>query len=366
MAESRVARLRVADLRGVDVTQAFLAADVESQVNRLDGSLVLIGHLITRQKTGNVPGDIRADTGQEVRHGSQFIGRVVQSRNHERRDLEPDALVVKKRDGFQDAFEPATDDLAVGYGIETLQINVDGVEARGDDIHSFRGHETVGHPAVDESLFMSQAGDLERIFEKDGWLGPGCRNTLASVTLGCPDHFLGLDPIARRLGARILAQPLGTVGILAKLTHEIASDSTERHGRRSGQNVTERLLLDWGGFVVLASAVVQRLKLTGFVAPHSTDSHFTFWNFAPVMAKVANNGVAAINVVEENGFSYHILLCASAIERFARQPLQADGRAGYAALCRRQYQGLGSGDDNCLLIVSGERAVGGADGPAVF
>jgi len=72
---------------------------------------------------GDVPGDVAVDAGEELGDLGQLLVAVVERRDDERDDLEPDAALLQPADGVEDRLQRAAEVAVVRVG-EAFQIDL--------------------------------------------------------------------------------------------------------------------------------------------------------------------------------------------------------------------------------------------------
>ena len=72
---------------------------------------------------GDVPGDVRADRGEEAGGLAQLVVAVVEARDDEGDDLQPQAALVHQADGAGDVVQGATE-AAVGAVVEAFEVDL--------------------------------------------------------------------------------------------------------------------------------------------------------------------------------------------------------------------------------------------------
>ena len=133
----------------IDVAQAVSLTDRNGADQHLRRRVFRVGHAVVLVEGRDVPGNIRRHAGHETRQAIELVSRVVEARNEERHDLEPDAHTVKRANRLEDWFETSTK-LAIVPVIKALEIDFVEIHPRpkvakharrGVTVRDKRGHQ---------------------------------------------------------------------------------------------------------------------------------------------------------------------------------------------------------------------------------
>ena len=93
----------------IHVVQPFLLSNLHRTQERLDRCVVRILHFVIGMEGGHVPGDVGRDAHQELCDVPQFLIRIVEARNGERDDFDPESQLVKAPDSLEHVGEHAAE-----------------------------------------------------------------------------------------------------------------------------------------------------------------------------------------------------------------------------------------------------------------
>ena len=111
---------------------------------------VRVGHLVILVERRDVPGNVGADRGEEAGRLAQLVVAVVEARNDEGDDLQPQAALVDHADGARDVVQRAAEAAIVAV-VELFEIDLVGDDPGAEIIEHFRrgvavGDEGAGQP----------------------------------------------------------------------------------------------------------------------------------------------------------------------------------------------------------------------------
>src|SRR5882724_11112065 len=87
---------------GINIAQSGFAAERSRPQQVFGASVVRRSHLVVLVKRGDVPRDIWRDTAYELRHLPQLVVTVVEARNEQRDNFQPDSHFVQSTNGVKD------------------------------------------------------------------------------------------------------------------------------------------------------------------------------------------------------------------------------------------------------------------------
>ena len=227
---------------GIDKAQARFGADLR-RADELRGSRVRrVGHLVVFVKGGDVPGNVAADGGEELRDLAQLGFTVVEAGHHQGDHLKPQPAVVDHADALSDVLQGAAQ-CAVALVVEALEVNLVGDNPGAQEIeHLGRGVAVRDEGAV-EARFPGFAEDGHGPFGGDERLVVA-RHDQARAQAPAAGHQLprgdGLDGGQRG----VIAQGLAGNPVLAVGTVEVAAHHPERQRVAARIHMEEGLLLD--------------------------------------------------------------------------------------------------------------------------
>src|SRR5262249_31941308 len=106
---------------GVNEAQALLGSDLGGADELAPLPFRRVGHAVVGVEAGHVPGNIFADRRQEAGGVAQLRLAIVEARDDERDDLQPEAALVEHADAFGDVVQGAAQGAVVTV-VEALQI----------------------------------------------------------------------------------------------------------------------------------------------------------------------------------------------------------------------------------------------------
>src|SRR5262249_50312741 len=125
--------LEIADLTRqvsrVDVSQAITPADFGRAHQHFRSGVLRIVHSVVLVERGHVPWNERRDASQECGEPFELVVRVVEARDEERDDLEPDPHLMERADRVQDRLDAAAE-LSVMSIVEALEIDLVEIDPR--------------------------------------------------------------------------------------------------------------------------------------------------------------------------------------------------------------------------------------------
>src|SRR5215475_12032031 len=127
---------------GVNEVQPFRFPKFCSTQQRSGRSIVRIGHLVVLMECGDVPRDISRDSRQEPRDVAKLFVTIIESRDDERHDLQPEAHRMHAFDRVEDVFQHAAQ-LAVIAVLETFEVDFVKVYPGLDIFQNLRGSVAV-------------------------------------------------------------------------------------------------------------------------------------------------------------------------------------------------------------------------------
>ena len=197
-------------------------------MQRLRRSARLILQLEVRVERREVQRNVRAQMLQNpVREPARFAGVVVQRRNHQVGDLEPDiGLVLEPLQRVEHGLEMGKRDLPVEVFAEGFQVDVGCVHVVIDIMESLAGDVAITDHYGAQAVFAGSATDIHHVFAPDRRFVIGKRDRGAAVAQGELGHIFGRD----MRGMDLIAAGFGDVPILAKEAAHVAA------GRAHGQD----------------------------------------------------------------------------------------------------------------------------------
>ncbi len=109
-------------IAGIDIPQAISLTDRYGADQHLRRRVFRVGHAVVLVEGRDVPGNVRRHAGHETRQPIDLVSRVVEARNEERHDLEPDAHAVKRANRLEDWFQTSAK-LTIVPVIKALEID---------------------------------------------------------------------------------------------------------------------------------------------------------------------------------------------------------------------------------------------------
>ena len=143
---------------GIDEAQALLGADLGGADELRRGRVRRVGHLVVLVKGGDVPGDVAADGGEELRHLAQLGFAVVEARHHQGDHLQPEPALVDHADAFGDVLQGAAE-RPVALVVEALQVNLVGDNPRAQEIQHLGGGVAVRDEGAGQPGFLGLLKD---------------------------------------------------------------------------------------------------------------------------------------------------------------------------------------------------------------
>ena len=231
-----------------------------------------------------MPWDIRRDRGEESRDVAQLGVRVVEARDDQRDDLEPEPHAVQPLDRLEHRGEHAAE-LPVVRVVEALEIDLVEIDPRAQVVEHLGRRVAVRHVGADEAPRPALTEHVHRPLARDQGLVVGRReNARAMAYREVRDlrggHLLGWHAHHR------IAQRLRGQGVVTEGTVILASEHPEGEGARARVRMEERLLLD--GVELEAGDVARRNHEAPVLVPaHLADAALVGRDQAAVAARVA-------------------------------------------------------------------------------
>ena len=269
---------------GIDVPQAVRAADRRGVDQHARSRVRRIGHLVIGVKRGDVPRNVRRHAGDERREPLELVAGIVESRNQQRDDLDPEIHRVQPANRVEDRLQPSAK-LTVMAIVEALEIDFVQIDPRAQIFEHFRRAVAVRHVSRRQPRGLGLLEDGHGPLARDERLIVRAHHH-ARVQ---PKRILN-EPFRRRLqrrrnGSRI-AERLRRHPVLAVPAVQIASKHPEAVRERAGLRVKEWLLLD--GITLNAAHIAPGHEQTSaFVEPHLADANRALRQRTAVAARVA-------------------------------------------------------------------------------
>ncbi len=243
-------------------------------------------HPVVLMECRDVPRDERRNARDERRETLQFVGRIVESRNQQRHNLEPDAPVVQLANGPEDRVNPPAQ-LTIVSIVEALEIDLVEIHPRLDVVEDPRGSVPVRHVSGGESGAARFLENRDGPFARDERLVVRADDDASAEVDGLIDELAWRD-VPRRRDSVGIAERLRCHPVLAIGAVEIAAEHSEAEGERTGVRVEERLLLH--RVALHAPDITPRnLQTSVAIEAHLADADGALGNRALMAAGVTTN-----------------------------------------------------------------------------
>ena len=243
--------------------------------------------------SGNATGSGPTELGEPL----HLVVRVVEPRNQQRDDLEPDSHLVQRADRAEDGLDSSAQ-LAIVTIVEALEIDFVEIDPRAQVFEDTRRAVPVRHVPGQQPALARRLEHRDRPFARNQRLVVRAHHHAAAEPHGFVGQQLRGDIDRRRHGIRI-AERLRRDPVLAIRAVEIAPEHSEaeRKGARAG--VEEWLLLDWIALHA-ADVAVGHVQRPAAIEAHLADAKRAVGNRALVTAGVAAQA-AAFDPLDELG-----------------------------------------------------------------
>ena len=225
----------------VDELQARRRPDLARAKQRLGRGVVGIGHPVVLVERGDVPRNFGAHGGHVVGGATQLGVVVVEPRNHEGHELEPEPTLVHHADSVEHVLQH-TAELTVAPIIHRLEVDLVAVGPRADEVQDLRGRVAVGDERGLEPLRPGRLEHLDRPFGGDERLVVRRAHQSGSLAQRQP-HQAVWRHVGREHARGLVAQRLAREPVLTVATMEVAPQHAEGERVRPGQCVEEGLFL---------------------------------------------------------------------------------------------------------------------------
>src|SRR5712671_816958 len=167
----------------VYVMEAGIFRDLSGAVQRFRRSSRFVAELEVGMEGGEVQRDVGAEVGEDpIGEFARLGGIIVQGRNHQISDLEPDiGFVLEPLQRFEHGLEMSEGDFAVEIFGEGLQVDIGGVNVIVDVVEGFTSDVAVGNHYPFQSILFRGLADVDYVFAPDGWLVVGKCEGVAAV-----------------------------------------------------------------------------------------------------------------------------------------------------------------------------------------
>ena len=278
-------------------------------------------HLIGRVKSRDVPGDVPAQPGDEARDVAQFLRRIVQARDNQRGQLQPDTPAVHVLDGIQHRLQPGFTLLFVKLVAEGLQVDIDGVQVFAEHIEGCRRCIAIAHHHAADAMRRGQYSRIVEVFKENSRfiVGVGDRG---DTPLHAEPHDLLWHQLIAIAGDLILSQGtvvlfpqalaqraahLRDVPVLAKATPKVAADGADGKDVGARQEVIERFFLDGVNMGCRRPPISQEVQLASLVLPDAADASLSFLDDTSLLAGFAADGTVAYRLVQARFLQRHFV-----------------------------------------------------------
>src|SRR5580704_319890 len=296
-------------IASIDVAEARLAADFDGaqQVFGIRVARDIVLHFVVAVKGGDVPGNVRRDSGQEFGKAAQLVGGIVEAGDEEGDDLEPEPHLVDTADAVEDGTDASAEFMVVAV-IKAFEIDLVQIEPGAQVFENLGSAVAVGDEAGEKSggFGFPEYGDSP--FAGDERLVVGADQNLRALGDGVPHQKFGRGLERKRDGAGI-AQSLRRHPVLTIGAVQIAAQHAEAEGESAGKRVKKWLLLDrvalgsgsvTPGDVECAAAVVADFAYAGLAFRDGTAMAAGEAAHAVVVELVVKSGIGLANSLVEN------------------------------------------------------------------
>lgn len=271
----------------IDIMQTGPAAQVISQGKGFRRGGADAVSLEIRVEPADVPGNLRTQfAGDKLRDILQFLLAVVEARDHQGRNLQPDIrLAGYMLQRLQHRPQPGLADIPVKLIGKGLQIDIDRIEKIPGVIDGLRGHIAVTDKEIGQPLFPGQPAALPAQFHENRRLGVSIGEAGAALLAGGSDQFLGGGAAADQ----VVMQPgiLADLPVLAEIALEIAADRGNGKTAAARLKVKQRLFLNRIDMRGADRLIIQRIQPPPHISPHAAHAYMALLNMAAEMAQFA-------------------------------------------------------------------------------
>ena len=141
-------------------------ADFDGTRKIVRRGVAVIIHLVVGMKSGDVPGNVRRDASKKFREAPKFVVGIVEARNEQRHDLEPQSHAVNTSDGIEDRSDTPTQFVIVAI-VEALEIDFIQIEPGTQVFEHLGSTVAVRNKSGQESCGLRFFEDCDRPFAGD-------------------------------------------------------------------------------------------------------------------------------------------------------------------------------------------------------
>ena len=228
----------------INVPQLF-ACDVGKAVDEPDARCLPVGHFKTREEPGDVQGYLRIHRRDPGCQLSDLPFGVVHPRDDQCRQLDVRSL-VSSNDEVKDSLKIAAQDVFVGVGAESFEVDVEGVDVGRYFFQHTELRRSVGDDGVEHPCLVNELCGVADKFISDERLIVGESHAYVpagAVILRQRGELCGGDLGAFAPEPLRLLRP-GDLKVLTEGAAQIAAEAPHRKYHAAGMKTRERFFLD--------------------------------------------------------------------------------------------------------------------------
>jgi len=273
--------------------QSGVFSGVVGAVKFLDAGAGAVIHFVVGMEGGDVPGDVRGDAGDELSNILQFFGAVVESRDDQGDNLDPESHGFEALDGVEDGLEGAAEVVVVGV-VEGFEVHFIQADAGAEKVEDFGAGVSVADESADDVVLTGQGKDSHGPIGGDERFIVGADDDGGVVVDGHLDDLVCFAEVGIGDGA-LVAEDLAADPVLAVGTVEVATEHAEGEGLASGECMEEGLFFD-GIDLESCDIAAGRAQFPVAVEAYFADAGAAFADEAAVSARETTQGALFFTV----------------------------------------------------------------------
>jgi len=289
----------------VDVMQSRVA----SNFARAMQSFRRRARFVLQFEVGMKCGEVQRHVGAKIRKNpvgklARFGFVVVERRNHQIRELEPNMrLVFEAQERFENRFEMRQRNFAVEILGEGFQIHIRCIDVIVNVVKGFARDVAVRHHRRFQAVFVRDVANVDDVFGPDGRLVVSERDRGAAMVDGKFDDLLRFE----MRGVHLIAARFRNVPVLTEEAAHVASRGAEGKNFRAGEKMIERFFFDGINLNRGRRRVAEAVKFSALINADETEAGLSVSDMAMARAEIAMHFAHGVEVpptgfVERIGF----------------------------------------------------------------